>query len=49
MFHLLLDTVLLEFDHCQEIFTFLALQKQFQPQDDWDQVLVAEVYVFLSA
>jgi hypothetical protein len=26
MFHLLLDTVLLEFDHCLEIYTFSALQ-----------------------
>jgi hypothetical protein len=43
MFHLLLDTVLPEFDHCLEIYTFSALQWKFQPQDDWDQVLVAQL------
>jgi hypothetical protein len=24
------------------------LQLKFQPQDEWDQVLVAQLYVFLS-
>jgi hypothetical protein len=49
MFHLLLEAVLPEFYHYLQIYTFSALQWQFQPQDDWDQVLVAQLYVFLSA
>jgi hypothetical protein len=47
MFHLLLESVLPVFDHCLEVYTFSALQKKFQPQDDWDQVLMAQLYVFL--
>jgi hypothetical protein len=46
MFHRLLQSVMLDFEHCLEIYTFLALQQQFQPQDDWDEVLVAQLYVF---
>jgi hypothetical protein len=49
MFHLLLESVLSGFDHYLEIYTFSALQWQFQPQDVWDQVLVVQLYVFNSA
>jgi hypothetical protein len=38
-----LDRVLPEFDNCLEIYTFSALQQQFQPQHDWDQELVAQL------
>jgi hypothetical protein len=30
MVHLLLESVLLEFDHCLVIYTFSTLQQQFQ-------------------
>jgi hypothetical protein len=36
MFHLLLESVLLEFDHYLVIYTFSSLQYQFQPQKDYD-------------
>jgi hypothetical protein len=39
MFHLLLESVLPEFDHCLTINAFSTLQYQFQPQKAWDQVL----------
>jgi hypothetical protein len=39
IFHLLLEPILPEFDHYLTIYTFSTLQQQFQPQDDWDQVL----------
>jgi hypothetical protein len=43
IFHFLLELILLEFDHNLEIYTSSMLQQQFQPQDNWDQVLVAQL------
>jgi hypothetical protein len=34
-----------EFDHYPEIYKFSTMQYQFQNQNDWDQVLVAQLYV----
>jgi hypothetical protein len=47
--HLLHESVLPGFDHYLAIYTFSTLQKQFQPQNSWDQVLTAQLYVFISA
>jgi hypothetical protein len=49
MFHLVLELVLPEFDHYLAIYTFSILHQQFQPQKDYDRVLTAQPYVFLSA
>jgi hypothetical protein len=49
MLHHLLESVLPEFNHYLVIYTFSTLQQQFQPQDDWDKVLVVQLFVFLSA
>jgi hypothetical protein len=49
MLHLLLESVLLECDHYPAIYSFSTLQKQFQPQKHRDQVLMALLYLFLSA
>jgi hypothetical protein len=38
MFHLLLGSVLLEFNHYLDIYNGSTSQQQFQPQD-WDQIL----------
>jgi hypothetical protein len=43
MFHLLLESVVLEFDH------YLAMLFEFQPQDDWDQVLIVKLYLLQPA
>jgi hypothetical protein len=48
MFHLLLELVLQEFDNYLAIYIFSILQQQFQPQKDYDQVLMVQLYVFLS-
>jgi hypothetical protein len=44
MFYLLLESVMPGFDHYLEIYTYSTLQNQFQPQKDWDQVLVVYVH-----
>jgi hypothetical protein len=49
MFHLLLELGLPEFDHYLLIYIFSTLQWQFQAQGDWAQVLMVQLYVFLSA
>jgi hypothetical protein len=49
MFYLLIESVLLEFDHYLEIYTFPTLQNQFKPQEDWDEVQMDQLYVLLSA
>jgi hypothetical protein len=36
------ESVLTEFDHCLEICNFSNLQKQIQPQQDYDQILTAQ-------
>jgi hypothetical protein len=48
MFHFLLVSVVPEFDYCQEIYIFSTLQWQFQPLQDYAQILSAQLYVFLS-
>jgi hypothetical protein len=47
LFHLLLESVLLGFDHNLEIYTISTLQQQFHPQGDWNLVPVAQLYVLL--
>jgi hypothetical protein len=49
MFHLLIKSVVPEFDHYLAIYTFSNLQEQFQSQDDWNQVLMVKLYVPLPA
>jgi hypothetical protein len=48
MFHLLLEAVLLEFEYSLAIHTFSDLQEQFKHRGDWNQVLVVQLYVFIS-
>jgi hypothetical protein len=48
MFHILLESVLPEFDHYLAIHTFSTSQWQFQSQKDYDQVLAAQLHVFIS-
>jgi hypothetical protein len=49
MFYFPLESVLPEFDHYLMFYTSSTLKQQFEPQKDWDQVLMAQLYVFLSA
>jgi hypothetical protein len=43
-----MESVLPEFDHYLAIYTFSTLQQQFQAETGQDQVLTAQLYVFLS-
>jgi hypothetical protein len=49
VFCLLLESLLLEFDQYMAIYAFFFNFEQFQSQDDWNQVLMVELYVLLSA
>jgi hypothetical protein len=46
MFSPLLESVLQEFDGYMAIYTSPILQQQFQPQDNWDQVLLVQLMYF---
>jgi hypothetical protein len=49
MFHLLLEGVLRKFNYYLTIYTFSTLQQQFESQKACVHVLMAGLYVFLSA
>jgi hypothetical protein len=45
----LFESVLPEFDRYLLIYIFSPFQFQFQPQNEWDQVLMVQLYILLSA
>jgi hypothetical protein len=49
MFPLLLESVLLEFDHYLAIYTFSCFAIAISTSEGWDHTLMVQLYVFLSA
>jgi hypothetical protein len=49
IFHHLYESVLPEFDHYREIYTFLDFLVAISTRINWDKALAAQLYVFLSA
>jgi hypothetical protein len=46
---LLPELILPEFDQCLAIYALSILLQQFQLQEDWDQVLMIQLYALLSS